>query len=508
MDHPNLLSVVPPLLALVMAIATRNVLVSLGVGVFLGMTIVDGFNPLAGAVDFFEKGVLAQLGQGANAEVVVLIMAIGGFVHLLERSGGMVSFARQMTRVIDSPLKAQLSVWVTGMAIFFTDSGNSLILGPMFRPIFAGARVCREKLAFIIDSTSSPVCVMVPVISWGVYIMSLLDAAFTKLQLDQEPLDACLRALPFQLYPMLALLTVPVLALTGREWGPMLKAQRRFAARREEDEPEAAQEPDGPRASARAVLVPLASMLLVLFALFGIFMVRLGSLPGAKVRLSLLLAYLTAAAVCAIFLSHEKVQDYARSFQVFLRGTGKMVFIVVILLLAWSLGDVCELLGTGRYVAGFFDRGLDLHLLPAIVFVLGAVFSLSTGSSWGTFALLMPIAVPVAHEAGAPLFVTIAAVLSGGVFGDHCSPVSDTTILSSMATGCDHADHVNTQLMYASVTGLSALVGFVIAGFTGAVWVLAPAFALQVVLTLGVTRLLGERVGADAASNANRVTHG
>lgn len=489
--QPSFLSVVPPLLALGLAVVTRNVLLSLSLGVLLGMTIVDGFNPVAGFVDFFERGVLLQLTERSNAEVVIIIMVIGGFVQLVDRSGGMASFARQMTRVVDTPFKAQIAVWITGLSIFFTDSGNSLILGPMFRPIFGGLRICREKLAFIIDSTSSPVCVLVPMISWGVYIMSLLEQSFAPLSIDEDPLHACLRALPFQYYPLLALMTVPLLAATGREWGPMARAQQRELERTRTTDSEEAL--DGANhASSWAVILPMATMLVVLFALFGAFFAQVGSLPGAKVRLSLLLAYLAAAAVCAVLLKREGVMASSESFRTFVQGMGKMVLIVLILLLAWTLGDVCELLGTGSYVARAFDSILSPGLLPALVFVLGAVFSLSTGSSWGTFALMLPIAIPVAHEAGAPLFVTIAAALSGGVFGDHCSPVSDTTILSSMATGCAHADHVNTQLVYASVTGTSALVGFLVAGLTGSVWALAAAVVLQVTVTLVVTRVFGK----------------
>jgi len=490
-ENPNVLSVVPPLLALGLAVATRNVLLSLSLGVLLGMTIVDGFNPVLGFLDFFERGVLLQLTERSNAEVVIIILVIGGFVLLIDRSGGMASFARQMTRVVDTPFKAQVAVWFTGLSIFFTDSGNSLILGPMFRPIFGGLRICREKLAFIIDSTSSPVCVLVPVISWGVYIMSLLEQSFGPLGIEEDPLRACLRALPFQYYPLLALMTVPLLAATGREWGPMARAQRReLDAERPDLEPDA--DDDAKRASSWAVIAPMATMLVVLFALFGAFFAQLGSLPGAKVRLSLLLAYLAATAVCAALLKREGVMAASESFRTFVQGMGRMVLIVIILMLAWTLGDVCELLGTGRYVARAFDSLLSPGLLPALVFVLGAVFSLSTGSSWGTFALMLPIAIPVAHEAGAPLFVTIAAALSGGVFGDHCSPVSDTTILSSMATGCAHADHVNTQLAYAAVTGSSALVGFLVAGLTGSLWALGAAVGVQLVVTLTVTRVLGK----------------
>lgn len=494
MDQPNILSIVPPLVALTLAIGTRNVLLSLGFGVLLGMIIHAGFNPWIGLLDLFERGVFVQLTDASHAQVLIIILIIGGFVQLIDRSGGMRSFARSMTRVVDSPLKAQLAVWFTGLGIFFTDSGNPLILGPLFRPIFTRLRICREKLAFIIDSTSAPVCILIPFISWGVYVMGLLEQSFGSLGLDREPLGAFLGAIPFQMYPVLALVTVPVMAFTARDWGPMARAQRRH-------HPVAVEEPptgddSRPTPSSRVVLIPLATLLLTLLCLFTVFAIDLGSLPGEKVRLSLALAYLTATAVAAALLRREGIFSWRQSFRAFLDGTGRMVLICAILLLAWSLGDVCELLHTGEYLATAIDGLLRPGLLPAVVFVLAAVFSLATGSSWGTFALLLPIAIPVAHYSGAPLAVTTAAVLSGGIFGDHCSPISDTTVLSSMATGCRHADHVNTQLPYAAVTGGVALLGFVLAGLTGSALALGAALIVQVGLVIGLAQTVGVPAGA------------
>jgi len=487
--QPDLLSLVPPLLALVLAVATRNVLLSLGLGVLLGFVVAAGFDPLLGSVEMV-RGVAGQLGEASHLEVAAIILVIGGFVRLLERSGGMAAFARSMARVVDTPARAQLSAWLTGLAIFFTDSGNALILGPMFRPIFAGVRICREKLAFIIDSTSAPVCVLIPFISWGVYIMSLLEKGFEPLGLAETPLQALVGALPFQLYPLLALLTVPVMALMGREYGPMARAQRRFLAAgsvRQE-----ASRPGEPRVGSATVLAPLGTVMLVLAVLFTFHTMQLGRLPGPQVRQSLLLAYLAGTAVCAVLLARQGIFGPLRSLRVFAGGMPPMLRIVAILLLAWSLGDVCATLGTGETLAAVFDRALPVGLLPATLFALGAVFSLSTGSSWGTFALLLPIAIPVAFETGVPIHLAIAAVLSGGIFGDHCSPVSDTTVLSSMATGCEHAAHVNTQLGYAAVTGAVALLGFVIAGTTGWIGTIGIVAVLQVAVVVGLMRVFGE----------------
>ena len=502
MPATTLLSLLPPLLALVLAVATRNVLVSLGLGVVLGFLLAAGMDPLVGTGELLV-GVGGQLAEASHLQVAVIILVIGGFVRLLERSGGMASFAARMARVVHTPARAQLTAWLAGMAIFFTDSGNALILGPMFRPVFDRVKLSREKLAFIIDSTSAPVCVLIPFISWGVYIMSLLEEGFEPLGIERTPLGALLAALPFQIYPLLALATVPLMAGIGREFGPMAKAQQR---RLEEHEQGAQEEalPSAASAGAAMVLAPLGTVLGVLAVLFTIFALRLGTLPGAQVRWSLLAAYGAGTVVSALLLLRAGVFGLGRSGATFMGGTVPMLRIVAILVLAWSLGDVCEILGTGRTVAALFEHSIPTGLLPALLFLAGGVFALSTGSSWGTFALLLPVAIPVAVETGLPLPIAVGAVLSGGIFGDHCSPVSDTTVLSSMATGCEHAAHVNTQLVYAMLTGASATVGFLIAGFTGWWGSIMVAALLQAALVMGVMGLWGRAVDQDPPSSRAR----
>jgi Na+/H+ antiporter NhaC len=260
MTEPSILSLLPSVLTIVVAIVTRKVILSLGIGVFLGMTIVEGFNPVTGLVSVFEKGIFLQFTEGANAQIVVLICVIGGFVRQLDSSGGMLAFAARITRKVSSPAKAQIAVLLTGVAIFFTDSGNSLILGPLFRPVFDKLKICREKLAFILDATSSPVCVLVPFIGWGVYIMSLIDQGYEQVGQKVHSLSELLAALPFQFYPLLALSSVPLFALAGRDFGPMQRAQ----CRRWEESTEDAtndKQPEKTGAGATAVILPLVVVL-------------------------------------------------------------------------------------------------------------------------------------------------------------------------------------------------------------------------------------------------------
>jgi Na+/H+ antiporter NhaC len=480
MENYGFLSVVPPILAIVFAVVTRNVLISLGFGVYLGMVIASGWDPFAGLAAFVEKGVFAQLAKPSNAQIVIIISAIGGFVYLLEKSGGMRSFANKITKWVDSAFKAQIAVWFTGMCIFFTDSGNSLILGPLFRPIFDKLKVCREKLAYIIDSTSSPVCVLIPVIGWGVYIMSLMEQSFLQINYSEtEPLFAFFQVIQFQFYPLLALMSVPLLAWFGKEYATMAKAAKKCMETADDEMNEEGCELN---AGPKAVFIPLLVLLGLLILQFSWYVYDLDNLPGGKVRTSLAIAYIFAAFSCAWVLRKETGTSYKDSFEIFISGVQRMIPVLMVLILAWSLGDVCKLLNTSNYIAGLVGASVSPKLLPAVFFLFGAVISLSTGSSWGTFAILIPIAIPLASGMGAPLFAVIAAVLSGGIFGDHASPISDTTILSSMSTGCEHADHVNTQLPYAGMTGLASLLAFVASGWLKSFWPMLIGVIALVVL--------------------------
>jgi Na+/H+ antiporter NhaC len=480
----GVLSVLPSVIALSIALATRRVILSLGIGVWVGMTIHRGYNPLAGLFDLLDKGLFAQLGTKTNAAVVVLICLIAGFVQLIERSGGIQSFAARAARLLTSPRKAQLAVWLAGIGIFFTDSGTSLILGPLFRPVFRGFGLCREKLAFLLDSTSSPVSVLVPITSWGVYIMSLIEQSYRDQQGQWTAFGLWLEALPYQLYPILAVGSVPLFIAFGREFGPMARRQALLDQGAHGEEP--APPSDGAHESvveqaapATLVTVPLTVLFCCLTLILGYFWLTSGRLPSHQLQTALGIAYGFALLSAALLLRVGERRRLAWAFATVIEGVGKVLPIVLILLLAWSLGDVCRLLGTGAFVASAFEGALPPFLLPGLVFLIGVFLSLATGSSWGTYAIVFPIAASVASRLGIPAPLAIGAVLSGGMFGDHTSPISDTTILSSMASGCEHADHVNTQIPYAAFAGLSSLIGFCLAGLVTGPWLLPATFALQ-----------------------------
>ena len=496
MNDFGLLSVLPPILTIVLAILTRNIIVSLAIGVFSGAFILSGYHPFDALLSLVEDVIFVQLSVPANTQVIITLAAIGGFVKLLEESGGAKAFAKKITRYISNPFQAQLAAWFGGLGIFFTDSGNSLILGPLFQPIFRELKICKEKLAFILDTTSSPICILMPFIGWGAYIMSLIEQSYTGLGIQEDPFTVLLHVMPYQFYAILALVSVPLIAFLGRDFGPMAKAQNAFNTEQKKSNKIDGVIPydDGNKeVSIWTIILPLGVLFLLIAGLLTYHYMKTFSLSGVHIRSTLIIAYLTAAITCALvmrFLSRRPMQE---SLKLFIKGVEKMVFIMFILMFAWSLSDLCTQLHTGEFIAEQMKGVVSPNVFPVIVFLSGAFISLSTGSSYGTFAILMAIAIPVAVELNAPLYVTIAAVLSGGLFGDHTSPISDTTVLASMGANCIHIRHVITQLFYASLTGLVAAFSFYLASVYKTPYIIILGIAIQIILFSFIMKYFGVR---------------
>ncbi|PML10554.1 hypothetical protein BCT86_00880 [Vibrio breoganii] len=486
----GLLSIVPAILALILAFTTRHVVLALGVAVISGMLIITQGNPVDTALMFLTDGPFTQLAQTTNAQIIIVITIISGFIYLVEQSGGMKAFSTMATRYISSPLKAQVATWATGIGVFFTDSGNSLILGPMFSPIFSKLKLSREKLAFIIDSTSSPVCVLIPIISWGVYSQGLIENAYSNMGQQVDGFTTFLQVIPYQLYALLALFSVPVYAMLKKDWGPMAEAEAkaRLSADVEEIQP---QSTEGKSASMTLIILPLGVLFGSLIALFTYNYHLHGTINGPVIRASLGTSYLIASITAIGYYAYTKTMTASAAFNTFVAGMQRIMLILMILLLAWTLGDICKTLGTGDYISQVMNDRLPVFLLPAIIFIIGSFISVATGSSWGTFAILIPIAVPVASALGADPIICIGAALSGGMLGDHTSPISDTTILSSMSTGCDHVSHVRTQFPYAILTGVTASVGFMLAEITRSPYTILAIAVLQVALITFMVRRQG-----------------
>jgi len=493
MQDYGFLSIVPPLLTIAVALYSRNVLVALIVGIASGSFIITDFHPFNTMLNAIEEQVLDEFTSGTQSQVIITMMVIGGFVKLLEVSGGAKAFARKMLEIVSTRSRAQMLAWFSGLGIFFTDSGNSLIIGPLYRSVFDEFRLCREKLAYILDTTSSPISILIPFIGWGAYIMSLIEKSYAEVGLTENEFSVLIKVIPYQFYAFLALLTVPIVIYTGKDYGPMRRIQAEYLELlkfRGGGDAESANSDSDPNTPVGMFLYPLGVMLFLVGILISWHATH-GGITGAHIRSTLIISYLTASLTCMEMMRRHQGKTYTEMMGTFIAGAESLVYVSIILVLAWSLSSVTSDLHTADYLASLIGDSISAVYFPMIVFAMGALISLSTGSSYGTFAILMSIAVPVGFDLGASMYLTIAAVLSGGLFGDHCSPISDTTVLASVGADCNHLNHVVTQGAYAGVTGLVTLLAYWMAGVYESPFVLLIAIAVLIVAMTTAMRLFG-----------------
>ncbi|GAA0746333.1 Na+/H+ antiporter NhaC family protein [Clostridium oceanicum] len=512
MNNMGILSLLPPIIAIIIAVKTKNVILSLFISVFVGVFVVVGYLPGFAVTTMIKDYFFVQLMDSYNAGVLVLLVFIGGFVSLMEKSGGAIAFAEKTSKFINTRVKAQIAAWLGGLLIFFSDLGTPLIIGPIFEPIFDKLKISREKLAFIIDSTASPVCVLVPFIGWGVYVMGLIQKEFDALKIGESDWSAFLHAVPFQFYSILALIIVPIIAFSGFEFSSMAKAEKRTQETGKifwPDSKPLRQKDYSDKINynkSKAILVWFP--ILILLATLLVLLVPKGfpfkKIAGSEFRVALSTGYLFSGISLIAMMVYYKVKKFSEAFDIYIGGMKKMMNVSIILVLSWSLGLVLKNLGTANYVIQIAEGNIPGFLIPAIIFIAGGCTSFATGSSWGTFAILMPLAIPMANSLNAPLYVTIAAVLSGGLFGDQLSPISDTTILASTGAGCDHIDHVKTQMSYGIINGSASFITYIIAGIFPSVITLLVAVIIMIIILYFGAKFKGCRIPNTSINTKNK----
>lgn len=508
----GILSLLPPLIAIALAILTREILLSLFLGIFSGALILANYNPLTAMFEFFEL-VIGKLGDPDwNVRVIMVVVLLGGLVGLLTKSGGSLAFAKWIASRISSRKGAQGATWIMGILVFFDDYFNSLTIGTVMRPVTDQFKVSREKLAYILDSTAAPVCILAPVSSWVAYVTSLIAGGFAIVGITDQPFKAFLQTIPYNFYAWLAIAMVGLIIFSKLEFGPMAKAEKRALTTGQVYEvgKTGASDDDyksmviSSKGKASDLVVPV----IVLFAASIFFMIYTGGYFDGGLTIgeafyetdaatSLIYGTFLAILVGIIQYRLRGSVTISDSMQAMVVGMKSMFFAVVLLTLAWSIGGISEALGTGAYLVSLIGDGVGGGIIPFAIYLLSMFIAFSTGSSWGTFAIMLPIAIPLAYATGADMSAAIAAVLAGGVFGDHCSPLADTTILSSTGAACNHIDHVKTQLPYAITVSISAGVGFLLAGFMHSP--LVPFLVAAVLFVLSVI-LLHKFYGSDLSS--------
>ncbi len=475
------LSLAPPVLAIALAISTRQVFVSLLVGIWLGWFILNDFNFLLGTFGSIEA-LVAVFQDPGNTRVILFCALVGALIIFIQRSGGVEGFIQRVNHLLEryeakrkgsNRVVIQLLAWLTGLLIFVESSISVLTVGALYRPVFDRLGIPREKLAYIADSSSAPSSILIPFNGWGAFIMSLLLA-----QGFDDPFAVLLRAVGYNFYAMLALVLVLVIILTQKDYGPMAAAERRA---KEEGklladgaEPMISEEltdlktDEGLTPKAYNMVLPILIMVLMMPVMLAYtgwsealveypvgrftqrFFFAIGQGSGTT---AVLIAVITSILLSMVLYRAQGIFRTKAMIDMVIKGISGMMPLALLMLMAFAIGNVCREMQTGPYVADITRAWLSPGLAPVLVFLVSCFIAFSTGTSWGTFAIMIAIAVPMARELQADVYLTIAAAIGGGVFGDHCSPISDTTILSSMASANDHIDHVRTQLPYALTAG-------------------------------------------------------
>ncbi len=466
----------PPVLAIVLALWTKEVYLSLLTGLWLGTTILAGGNPIAGLQKLIDEFV-AVFGDPGNTRILIFSLLVGGLIALVQASGGVAGFIRwaQQRGWGTTRRSAELFAWAIGMVIFVESSITCLIVGAVNRPLFERLKIPREKLAYYCDATSAPVCMSIPLNGWGAYVLGLLAAQ----GLSTGAVGLLATSLLFNFYSIIAIAGTFVLAFTGWSFGSMKRAEERAESTgqliRPGSTPLIAEEiaelepVEGSSEKAGHLLIPVAVMVGMIFV--SLYITGDGDLMKGSGSTSVLWAVFAAIASAMILYAlpgsgsgGKALMTPVDSMALVLKGSAGLVGMVILVVLAFALGQVSRALEMGPYVVGLLGTGWPSWWIPALVFVVGCFVSFTLGSSWTAFAILIPIALPLAEGLGISSALMLGAVLAGGVFGDHASPLSDTSLISSMSAACDHVDHINTQLPYALLVAGISFVAFLIAG--------------------------------------------
>lgn len=501
-------SILPPIIAIVMVLATRRVLLSLGSGIVAAALLAASFSPGESIANLWNAMIVSFWDGGElntyNIYIMLFILLLGVITAFVSLSGGSRAFAEWAVRRIKTKRGAKLLTVFLGIAIFVDDYFNALAVGQIARPITDQHRISRAKLAYFIDSTSAPICSISPISSWGAFLIGQMALIFGgAAAISHSPLSAFIMMAPMNFYVVATLATVFFLAWTDIDLFEMKKHEELATKQGQLFDPNKAipgqlkeDFPVHAHGRVRDLVAPIVTLVIVTFAM----MFRTGYLAGGSmsiwsifentdVPLSLLTGGIVGTAVAAILymmqMKYNETANMQLMIRAFVSGVKAMAPAVLILVFAWALTDLIATLDTGLYLSEVVTKAnLPVAFLPVIIFILAGLMAFATGTSWGSFGILLPIAGTIMIDAAPEMLLpALAAVLAGAVFGDHCSPISDTTILSSTGAGCNLMDHVTTQLPYAITCAIIAAVGYVILGITGSVWVgLASVVIMLVIL--------------------------
>ncbi|MDI6803673.1 MAG: Na+/H+ antiporter NhaC family protein [Bacteroidota bacterium] len=522
---PGILSILPPLLAIILALLVREVVISLFAGVWLGSVLIFNYDIFGGVLRVVDHFVINSIATTSHVQIIVFSLLFGGMVGVISRNGGSLGIANLVIKFAKTPKRGQIATWALSFLFFFDDYANVLIRGNLMRPITDKLKVSREKLSYIVDAGAATVASVFIISTWIGYEVGLIEQGLKSIGYPEDAYSVFISTIPYRFYPILTLVFVLLVALTNRDFGSMLKAERRarFEAKvlRDGAEPAAnltdlaGNEIDSNKIRWYNGLIPIFSVIVV--ALGGLYFTGVQALLENGIRdysigdiisksdsySSLLWASFSGGFIAIILTVFQRILSLKHSVEAWFNGIKSMLLAILILVLAWSIGSVTEELHTANYLVQTLRGAVEPHFLPVLTFLIAAIISFATGTSWGTMAIMMPLVIPLGYnlsvDAGLSaetiqliLHGNISSVLAGAVFGDHCSPISDTTIMSSMASACDHIDHVRTQLPYAIIV---AVVGMLVGDIPTA-FGLSPyiSIAIGIAILVLVLYIFGKKV--------------
>jgi Na+/H+ antiporter NhaC len=490
------LRLLPPLLAIGLAIVFREVNTSLILATLGGCIIYFGLTDISGSVNMFCQVLVDQLADPDHASIILFTVLLGSMIGLMNDSGGTQAVVNYLATFADNRKKGQVLTWLMGLVVFFDDYANTMLIGSAVRPLSDRLRISREKLAFLIDTTAAPIAGLAIVSTWVAFEIDQISVGLNSVGItdavDKTATSIFLSTIPYRIYPIAALVMVAAVAISGRDFGSMLKAER-----------EALNQPPHPQNSEQVIKSGHANYAIWPIIVLVTLVVVCWIADVDSYRL-LIIASLAASAVAYTLPLLGRQMSFEKCSESWVNGITSMIPAIVVLVLAWSVSDVCRpgKLDTAGYIVDLVGQSTNYHFLPCIAFIVAGAVALSIGSSFTTMALLMPLFIPLSvnlltgtpeltFTVDHPVFLaTTGAILAGAIFGDHCSPISDTTVLSSAAAGCDHLKHVSTQIPYALVTAAcSLLFGYLPIGFGIPWWIAMPMAAAA---SAGTIVLLGQ----------------
>ncbi len=521
---PGIISILPPALAILLALIFRQVMLSLIIGIFTGAFFIYGYNPITAFLRLADVYIINSLIDKSHMQVIVFTLLFGGVIGLISKSGGTRGIANVLIKFAKTRKSGLISTWLAGIVIFFDDYANTLVVGNLMKPVTDNLKISRAKLAFVVDATAAPIASIFIISSWIGFEVGLIQQGLRSIGSDANAYSVFIETIPYRFYPIALIFFVFLLSYTQRDFGAMYKVERTAFAGNDTTKPgitttdlTASSELFGNEDKAKWYNGMIPILVLIFGSISGLILTGLDSLEaegienyslqdiiaGSDAYLSLLWSSFAACVVAAVMILSQKIMNIKETLDAWFLGLRSMFLAVVILTLAWSIGSVTQDIRTADYIISLISDSINPYLLPVLVFIVCGITSFSTGTSWGTMAIMFPIVIPLAAsvselsgfssaDSTLILYGVISSVLTGCVWGDHCSPISDTTILSSMASGCDHVEHVRTQLPYAIVV---AIITMLIGDLPTAVG-LSPYISLGLIffiLTM-VVLLVGKRI--------------